>query len=298
MKDEIFIIEHGNRIIVYNRNNFADVKDIIELSGHTPLDIAVCNVSNCVYVLVSATDYAYSIFRITKNEWHQSGQFKSSPWITDIHMRVYPCISVSANGTVIVRSYPLMICAYKANGNFQQHVRLSTRSSPCIGCWCNPIQKSNGNFLLACDKVHGYKGANAINETEAEEELDEIESTGSDDSETTDSDDDYTTEFHVKELVEFDATGSVLQTCKSSPSIRRSFGLGGVQMGDSAGRFVIAGTDNRIRLFDAEFNRLQFTGPRLIGGKLHYSSQRNEVVSVESNGHNSSLLTIFRFKEE
>ena len=56
MKDEMFIIDNGNKIIVYNRNNFAEVEDIIDLSEHTPLDIAVCNVSNCVYALVDATD--------------------------------------------------------------------------------------------------------------------------------------------------------------------------------------------------------------------------------------------------
>jgi len=279
MKDEMFIIDNGNKIIVYNRNNFAEVEDIIDLSEHTPLDIAVCNVSNCVYALVDATDGvsdAYSILRITKNEEHQ---FESSTWIEDVSKEGYPCISVSANGILIIRSYPLMICTYDANGQFQHQVKLSA-SSPCIGCWNNPIQKSNGNFVLACDG-----GASDINDTEGAKELDGKESTAS-------------TEFHAEELVEFDATGSIVSKFKSPLSIHGTFGLGGVQMAGTAGRFVIAEADNRITLFDAEFNRLEFTGPHPNGDKLHYSSERNEIVSVGWTGPNSSLLTIFRFKEE
>ncbi len=51
-------------------------------------------------------------------------------------------------------------------------------------------------------------------------------------------------------------------------------------MAGTAGRFVIAEADNRITLFDAEFNRLEFTGPHPNGDKLQYSSERNEIVSV------------------
>ena len=107
---------------------------------------------------------------------------------------------------------------------------------------------------------------------------------------------------HVQELIEFDATsGKIARKWKTSLSIRQLFILGGAQMADSAlGRFVISETNHRIRLFDAEFNRLEFTGPRMIDGKvqLHYNSERNEVVGVGYAGPYSNLLTIFRFKEE
>ena len=80
MKDEMFIIDNRTRIIVYNLNNLAEVKDIIELPGLDLLDIAVCNVSNCVYVLVQTSDFS-AILRITKNEQHQ---FEISTWIEDL----------------------------------------------------------------------------------------------------------------------------------------------------------------------------------------------------------------------
>src|SRR6218665_4011912 len=57
IKDEMFIIDNRTRIIVYNLNNLAEGKDIIELPGLDLLDIAVCNVSNCVYVFVQTSDF-------------------------------------------------------------------------------------------------------------------------------------------------------------------------------------------------------------------------------------------------
>ena len=56
LKDEIFLLCSpldgvGVVINVYDRNNMAEVKDVIPLPGILPGDMAACSVSNCVYIL-------------------------------------------------------------------------------------------------------------------------------------------------------------------------------------------------------------------------------------------------------
>lgn len=318
MKDDMFTIGSGERIIVYNRNDLTKVKYVIALPGTSPLDIAACNVSNCVYVLVDTKPtkeaYHYSILRITENKAHR---FNSLPWIRALHLQDFACISVSDNGSLIVRSWPFMVCTYDAKGRLKSKVK-SSPSSPRISCWYNPIYKSNGNFVLACysdEELTEFDDTESkeFDDTESKEfddteskEFDDTESKEFDDTESkafydTDSAEFYdteSTEFQEQDLTEFDATGSFERKYKSSISLNNSFFLGGMQMADVAGRFVITEADRRINIFDSEFNRLEFTGPHLSGGNLHYSSERNEVVSVWSVGNNNSVLTIFRFTDE
>src|SRR5688572_27002008 len=71
LKDEIFLFCSSlDRVCfminVYDRNNMAEVKDVIPLSRMWPIDMAACSVSNCVYIL-DRDRYCPSIFRITKD---------------------------------------------------------------------------------------------------------------------------------------------------------------------------------------------------------------------------------------
>ena len=102
MKDEIFMLckQHGqDNIVVYDRNNMADVKDVIELPGISPVEIAGCSASNCVYVL-NEESHCHSVLRITKEEEHQ---FNISPWISDLRLPI-SSISVSSNGNLVILS--------------------------------------------------------------------------------------------------------------------------------------------------------------------------------------------------
>lgn len=103
-----------------------------------------------------------------------------------------------------------------------------------------------------------------------------------------------------KKLTEVDMKGSILRQYKSSISEYK-----GVTQADVYGRILITDRLNRIELLDSEFNLLDCAGPqpykeKLISPyKLHYNSERNEIVSfIEGSADERSVLTIFHLTEE
>ena len=265
-------------INVYDRNNMAEVKDVIPLPRISPVDMAACSVSNCVYIL-DRERYCPSIFRIAKDEDHH---FKMSPWIYDLRLKVSNRgpISVSANGNLIILSsqessmfgsdWPMYkpayvgIYIYNANGSLQHKIMLS----PDIYGFRfvnSVIQKSNGNLVLL----------SANDEYKAQ-------------------------------LLEIDATGAIVRQYQSSLD-----GRGVVSFADIHGRILINDFRNRIELLDHEFNLLEIAGPRLLEDHLysppqiHFNSERNEIVRVEMHKYDAvtrifqaTVLSIFRFTEE
>ena len=74
--------------------------------------------------------------------------------------------------------------------------------------------------------------------------------------------------------------------------------------GDSYGRVLNIDFYQNMKLFDAEFNLVEFTGPQLGGGfyftphDLGYNSERNELVTIVSlQGYQNGCLVIFHFTE-
>lgn len=86
MKDEMFMLcrpqDQDFAINIHDRNNLAEVKDIIPLPGISPFDIAACALSDCVYVLTEESKCC-SVLRITKDE---ERKFSISPWISDLRL--------------------------------------------------------------------------------------------------------------------------------------------------------------------------------------------------------------------
>jgi len=150
LKEEMFILfyesydESEHSVCVYDRNNLAEVKDVIALPGKYPLTLDACNVSNCVYVLCYHEDLnenSGSIFRIKKDEEHG---FNILPWMSDL--RKTPFISVLPNGILSVTHgrNPVALRNYDAKGSLVLSAdihgfRLVKRV----------MQKSNRNLIIA-----------------------------------------------------------------------------------------------------------------------------------------------------
>ena len=148
-------------INVFDRNNMAEVRDVIQLPGIRPGTIAACSISNCVYVChvdLEELTKPDSVLRIKKTE---EQPFTMSPWITDIMLPLVT-ISVSDHGSLItLSSYPgpisiySIIRIYAANG-FLQHEVLLYHHEVGLTSVDNVIQKSNGNFILVSDDSKSF----------------------------------------------------------------------------------------------------------------------------------------------
>ena len=110
--------------------------------------------------------------------------------------------------------------------------------------------------------------------------------------------------YRRTKLTEVDMNGSVLRQYKSSLNADRC-----VCQADKYGRMLITNQWNKMELLDSEYNLIDFTGLQMVGGcfsgtpfeehrKLHYNSERNEILTVvfDRNSPNG-VLTIFHLKE-
>lgn len=136
---------YNSSINVYNRNNTAQVKDVIPIPKTSPVRMVGCGVSNCVYVLSRKISDYISVLRIKKNDQHR---FKVSPFIEDIR-QPDPIVSVTQDGSVLLSCWTHWgasseIRVYDANGSFQRAVTLN----PEISRFDDIIAKSDGNFVL------------------------------------------------------------------------------------------------------------------------------------------------------
>ena len=154
MKDELFMlcrIKHQECFInVYDCNNMLDVKDVIPLVGILPVDMAACNVSNCLYVLRKET-HCRSVLRITRNE---EQQFNVFPLITDLSLSLSDVgLFVSVNGSILILSpqiipNPSAVSVYDARGLLQREIMLSHDKLGFTGIF-SVVENSNGNLVLA-----------------------------------------------------------------------------------------------------------------------------------------------------
>lgn len=154
LNGEIFILYGPSGqdavIHVHDRNNIAEIKDVISLPGRCLGAIAACNVSNCVYAYLGAVP---SVVRITKDEEHQ---FNISPFINDSRiMQHCPTMSVSANGSLLFfleeeREAPPTVAIYNANGFLQHEIMFPQYAGEMIRLahLGDTILKSNGNIVL------------------------------------------------------------------------------------------------------------------------------------------------------
>ena len=264
LKENMFILcsqEDQQGIKVYDRNSMTEVTNIWLPATHLR-DMFSCCISNCVYVLcIDLAWEHYSILRITKDGEHQ---FNVSPWICDPELPGCS-LSVSVNFNLIAHSMRKghthwALSGYNTHGHLLNKIRLA-KVDPFGGflCFDRVIQKSNGNLILT-----------------------------------------YVNDDWQIELAEIDADGSVERRYKSSLTVGS-----GVNFADMSGRIVIANRHNGVELLDSEFNLLEVTGSYMylnVGQnvlyKLHYNSERNEVVGTCDNSPMNSVITIFRFKEE
>lgn len=149
LKEEIFLTRSTSDqspvdVEVYERNNMAELKDIIAISGLKVMNIEACNVSNCVYVLCRRTDESncLSVLRMKKDSEHR---YNISTWISDLGF-LHASISVLPNGILsVAHGYnPVALKHYDANGSLV----LSSDVSG-LGFVDRVLQKANGNFVLA-----------------------------------------------------------------------------------------------------------------------------------------------------
>lgn len=262
----MFMLDNGidRPITVYNRNNMAaEVKYVRVQEGTRLQDIAGCSVSDCVYAL----GYREGILggAMFRITKDEEHKFNISPFINDIGQASYS-ISVSTNGN-------LMILYDRRELN---PARVSIYDAK--GC----LQH---NMMLSPDILLSGIWDNFIQKSNGNLVLVSKNQRGN------------------KELIEIDATGSVIR--KSSLNFQNS-----VSSADTYGRFVISERDNGTKLLDSELNLLDFTGPHLNGGLfdftgpnlnrgiLHYNCERNEVVSILCVSYVGDFLTIFRFTED
>lgn len=263
LKEDIFIFceqEGQQRIKVYDRNSMAEVTDIWLPATHLMNVLSFCSMSNCVYALLVDMEWeCQSMLCITKDEGHK---FHVSPWICDPELPDYS-VSISVNGSLIFHSIQDgqthgTLSVYDTDGSLLNKIML-TKVDPCFGT--SPFDSV----------IHKSNGKLML-------------IYGNDESQI--------------ELAEIDAEGNVERNYKSSLTA-----CGRLNFADTFGRIFITDACNRVELLDSEFNLLDSTGPRLNVGqntlcKLHYYSERNEVVSIHFESSMSSVLTIFRFKEE
>lgn len=268
--DELFMLyDHDGQasVFIYDRNNTVDVKDVIVLPEMSPVEIAGCSASRCVYVL-SKDSNSHSVWRITKDGEHQ---FNISPWVGDLQLPVCS-ISVSCAGNLVILSreplvddilegrrkpIPAVVRTYDRNGSLLREMMLSREifSSRYV---FNFIERSTGNLLLM--SIHRSKVM----------------------------------------LTEMDATGRILRQCQSAL-------LGGldVRLVEMRGRVLLCDQNSRMELFDSELNPLDCTGHKQYEGQftfssnLHYSLERNEILSVcELVTDKTRVFSAFRFTEE
>lgn len=104
LKEEIFLTRSTSDqspvdVEVYERNNMAELKDIIAISGLKVMNIEACNVSNCVYVLCQNDESSdCSVVRINKDGEHR---FNTSSWVSDLR-GPFNFIPVLTNGILSV----------------------------------------------------------------------------------------------------------------------------------------------------------------------------------------------------
>lgn len=159
LKDEIFMLcqagAYDSSVSVYNRNNTAQVKDVIPLPKTSPVKMASCGVSNCVYVLDSKISDYISVLRIRKNDQHR---FKVSPFI--VHERQPdPIMSVTPDGRVILSSQKhwgdsAEMSVYDTSGSFQRAVKFNSEIIPRFS---DIIATSYGTFVLVPHKRNRFE---------------------------------------------------------------------------------------------------------------------------------------------
>lgn len=264
MKDEMFMLcrpqDQDFAINIHDRNNVAEVKDVIPLPGISPFDIAACAVSNCVYVLTEESK-CHSVLRITKDEEHK---FSISPWISDLRQSCnLPKICVSANGSLLVltqqdKPSPAVVSIYTAYGSLQHEIKLSYPTVN-VRIAYGVIPKSNGNIVLASNLDYDLR----------------------------------------MDLTELDTSGSAVRRYKSSFRWCSGIGFADIHeriliaCGD---RYELL--DSEFNLLDftdprQPDNKSDYTT------KLHYNGDRNEVSRMRLLLPNHTrTLTVFRFIEE
>ena len=159
-KDQGNVDYFGREVVnVYDRNNMAEVKDIIALPEQLlPVDIEGCNVSNCVYVLCLKSINP-SVLRITKDGEHQ---FNITPWISDVRPGI-STISVLPNGHLSVPNGhdPVVVSIYDANGSL-----MSSQDIYGLEFVDRVFHKSNGNLVVA--SLHGDNYKRALTEIDTD----------------------------------------------------------------------------------------------------------------------------------
>lgn len=107
LKDEILMLCEVHRqadcIEVHDRNNMAEVKEVIPLPGLRTYSIAACNVSDCVYILCRVRGHQFSIWRIVRDD--DDHWSTASLVISDIYLPC-PAMHVTAKGRIVFTRKP------------------------------------------------------------------------------------------------------------------------------------------------------------------------------------------------
>lgn len=269
LKDEIFLLyglHTPHTVNVYDRDNMAEVKQIIPLPGTYSQHMSGCNASNCVYILCRSYGDLFSVFRISRDDEHK---FHVSQWIKHNPRRSVFLMNVSANGSLAICSSGIgehrnsnFLGAYDADGSLQHEIMLPTDMH--VRIYKNVIKKLNGNLVLAyLDKLTPYP-----------------------------------------RLLEFDTQGRVVRrfqsslvTCGSRMDLADDNDrMMIVRM--SEGIELLDSEFNPLGVYTPQKDR----GKTIRFYDLHYDCNRNEIVRSQriDNGWDTrvSVLTVFRFTEE
>lgn len=269
MEDDVFLLcsyefqvneisQCACEIRVYNRNDMAEVPVVIAMPGIRPIDIAACNVSNCLYVHGrNEESHEDSILRITREE---DNQFKIHTWISDLRCVIF-YMNVSTKGTLIVHSIRLpckavvekVISIYSPYGFLQREVIWSPDYSSRVR---SVFERSNGNLVF-----HAVSNEYAI------------------------------------VLTEMDSDGVIRRKFESSlrgnGGVNFVDASGRILIYEPNNGIELL--DSELNLLDFTAQQPQVNGST--SSRLHYNSKRNEVIGI-SRGCNTSFLTIFRLSEE
>ena len=272
LKDELFVLcyggddvvtSNGSSIRVCDCNNLEAVRDVIvvpDLGTQQHMrNIAACNVTDYVYVLVDDSDtISSSIVRIQRDEQRRH-HFQT--WITDISYSAGD-MSVSIKGRLLIIHFPpavhtKAISIFNLDGSLQRHVVLSPEIYG-INCIEGVIQKSNGNLLLT--SVSRYPKQTVVLE---------IDENGIIEGQ-------YTSEFRGSSGVSFDDIS------------------GRILINNHESRMVLL--DSEFNTLDFTHPQPDQNDLLIFRG-LHYDRERNEFVGFDV-AERKSVLTIFRFNEE
>lgn len=266
MKDEIFLLCALRRkdaaINVYDRNNMAEVKDVIQLPGLRPDSISACSMSNCVYILnrnMNMDDHV-SILLLARHDERWSTAEGLSTLIKDLYLPSAK-LRVAGNGSLIlsgVESKRLVaIRVYDTNGSLQQKMCV-----PSDIYWDSPIiPKSNGHLVLVSSSINGQA-----------------------------------------HLTEMSMDGNIIRQYQSSLNschlkyISPEDKYGRVLIADSAYRIELL--DSEFNLMEVTCTSPELSGKINRPFDLQYNSERNELVAILLGPNFSSgVFIIFQLKE-